>query len=65
MVVVNVYSPIDDKSIEKNLTNSPIWANCYHEDELELAKTKHKNLICYRIKFDGVSPVQVTKVIKL
>lgn len=62
---VNVYSPIEDKGIAKNLNGSPIWTNCYHEDDLIMAKNKHNILYCYTIKFDGTKPIMVNKISKV
>lgn len=64
METIKVYSPLNDKNIKKNINNSPIWSKCYHEDELDNAKKKHKDLYCYQMKFDGLKPVQVTKISK-
>ena len=62
MTTEKVYSPIFDRNIKKDISNSPIWKDCYHEDdELPISKT----LWCYTIKFDGLVPVQVTNVEKL
>jgi len=57
---VKVYSPIWDPNIRKELVHSPIWAECYHEDENRPAKIVN----IYYIKFDGLKPVQVVKIIK-
>jgi len=58
-----VYSTINDKNIKENLSNSPIWKNCLHSDDLtENVRRNTPNLIEYTIKFDGLKPVQVTKV---
>lgn len=54
-----VYSHYHDKFISFNIKDSIIWKSCYHEDEL-----KPDNLWCYHIKFDGLKPVQVTKIEK-
>ena len=59
MKTEKVYSPISDASIKSNIANSPIWKNCYHEDDL---KPKSVDMICYHIKFDGLKPVQVTNI---
>lgn len=60
-----IYSPIEDKEIRTNLKNSPIWTGLrYHSDELIEAKKKHPTLFEYSIKFDGITPIQVTNVQK-
>lgn len=61
METVKVYSPIFDKDIQKNISNSPIWGEAYHESELGEIK---KPLTEYTMKFDGLTPVQVTKMRK-
>jgi hypothetical protein len=57
-----VYSPIEDKQIRVNLNESPIWKQTYHETDLALAKSKHPVLFEYVIRFDGLTPIMVTKV---
>ena len=66
MIVENVYSIISDENIQKNLINSPIWKNCYKEDEIfpELLATSD-DWYKYTIKFDGLIPTQVTNIAKL
>lgn len=61
MITEKVYSPINDQKIRQNLNNSPIWSECYREEEI---KDVSKPLYCYSIKFDGLVPIQVTKVTK-
>jgi len=66
MEIVKVYSPIEDKGIQKNLNDSPIWTGLrYHESELTEAREKHNTLFEYLIKFDGLKPVMVNKITKL
>lgn len=60
MIVEQVYSNIWDENIKKDVNNSPIWKECFkNEDKPENVKYK------YTIKFDGLIPVQVTKIQKL
>jgi hypothetical protein len=40
-----------------NISNSPIWKDCYHPTD----KLPNKKLFVYTIKFDGLKPVQCTK----
>lgn len=61
MITEKVYSPIEDKNIKNNLQNSPIWKDCYKEDE----EKPNKKMWVYSIKFNGLKPIQVTKVKKL
>lgn len=58
MLVEQVYSPILDEDIHKHLKESPIWAKCYKKEEAP--DGCHK----YTIKFDGLIPIQVTKIEK-
>lgn len=60
MVIEQVYSNIWDENIKKDVNNSPIWQECFkNEDKPRDVKYK------YTIKFDGLVPVQVTKIQKL
>lgn len=62
---VNVYSPVEDKKINSNLNDSPIWKNCFHETELADAQKKFAEMYLYVIKFDGTKPIQVTNMKKV
>lgn len=63
MTTEKVYSPIRDNNIKNNISSSPIWKNCYHEDELkDIPQDTRRSLICYTIKFDGLKPIQVTNI---
>jgi len=59
MITEKVYSPVFDKDIQKNISGSPIWGEAYHRDEIDGIK---KPLTEYTIKFDGLKPIQVTKI---
>lgn len=61
METIKVFSTIDDKDIKKNLSDSPIWGDAYTEDEL-IDVDESKKVYQYSIKFDGLKPIQVTKV---
>ena len=61
MITENVYSPVFDSNIKKELNNSPIWKECYKEEELTNS-LRNKGLWCYTIKFDDTRPIQVTNV---
>lgn len=65
MEIVKVYSPVEDKKIREDMNNSPIWKQCYHIDELTVAKTKHAVLYEYSFKFEGTKPIQFTGIKKL
>lgn len=61
--VETIYSKIEDKNIKKDIVNSNIWKNCEHPDDV-----KYKDLkgwFEYKIKFDGLIPVQCVKTKKL
>jgi len=61
MITEVVWSPIKDDS-RKDLKNSPIWKNCYREDEMTPSiKVKSSVWYIYQIKFDGLTPIQCTK----
>ena len=60
MEIVKIYSKIEDKQIQKNINNSPIWKEANHADELD-GTTDHFE---YTIKFDGLTPIQVTNIRK-
>jgi len=62
MLTEVVFSPVFDKDIQKNIINSPIWKEAYKPDEIVgIKKTLHE----YHIKFDGLIPIQVTKLKKV
>jgi len=65
METVKVYSPVEDKGIKKNLKGSPIWEKSIHADDLNEEFKPGKVLFEYTIKFEGLEPIQVTKVKKL
>lgn len=54
----SVYSSVEDKDIEKNLNDSPIWKDCHHKDDLPSGFKGYE----YKIAFDGLTPVQVLGV---
>lgn len=65
METIKVLSPVQDKKIRENLNESPIWKKAYHEDEIKIAEKENSELYEYSIKFEGLTPVQVTGVKKL
>jgi len=65
METVKVYSPIEDKNIKKSIVDSPIWKPSIHEDDINEEHKKGETMFEYTMKFDGLKPVQVTKVKKL
>jgi len=62
---VTVYSFVEDKDIKKDINNSPIWKSAIHEDEFVNVQIKDKPLFQYKMKFDGLKPVQVSKIKKI
>lgn len=61
-----VYSPIDDSKIRGNISGSAIWKTCYKEEEVtDEVLNKHKRMYAYTMNFDGLVPVQVTKIEKV
>lgn len=61
MTTEKVYSRILDKKIKNNVNNSPIWQDCCFEDEMSGSEQYY----CYTIKFDGLTPIQCTKIKKV
>lgn len=58
-----VFSPVNDTEIKNNLNDSPIWKNAFKLEEITPdVKSKHPMMFEYSIKFDGLTPVQVTNV---
>lgn len=54
----DVFSPIHDENIRKNLQDSPIWKTCHHQEELD----EVAGMWLYTINFHGLTPVQVLNV---
>ena len=54
----DVFSPILDENIRKNVTTSPIWKECHHREELDDVA----GMWLYTINFQGLVPVQVLNV---
>ena len=67
METVKVYSPVNDLNINRRpVAESEIWKGLkYTVDELAEAKKANATLYEYSIKFDGLTPVQVTDIKKL
>jgi len=60
MEIVKVYSPVEDKKIENDFINSPIWKQAYHAEDLKEAEKKFPQMFEYSFKFEGLEPVQFT-----
>ena len=66
METVEVYSPVEDKKIKSDINNSPIWnKKAYTEEEFMENPKRFPYWFKYSFKFDGLKPVQVTKVKKI
>ena len=47
METVIVYSPVQDKNIQQNLSGSPIWGEAYHESDLTDTQKKFASMYQY------------------
>jgi hypothetical protein len=66
IVMENVYSPIDDPKMGKHIKTSTVWDLCFKEEEVTNELTnKHPQMFIYSVKFDGLTPIQVTKIKKI
>jgi len=62
MITEVIYSVIKDDF--KNIDDSPVWKDCYREDEMcaEIYNLyPNENWYIYHIKFDNTKPIQLTK----
>ena len=62
LMTVEVYSTIKDENAKKNLKKSPLWLSAYTKEEVEEEDFNFDELWKYTIKFDGVTPIYLTKV---
>lgn len=63
MIKEEIYSPIEDLEMSKNLGDSPVWKLCFRKEELNTVDAqKHREMWKYSVKFDGLIPVQLTKI---
>lgn len=63
VIVEEVYSPVDDAKMGKNIMNSTVWDLCFKKEEAtEELIAKHPKMFVYTVKFDGLTPIQVTKI---
>lgn len=69
VIVEQVFSPVEDTKIKSNskiIGNSKIWDLCFKEEEVnDELLMKHPKMFKYTIKFEGLTPIQVTKVKKI
>jgi len=60
MIKEVVWTPIKDNG--KDIKTSPIWNECYRDDEMTAEINKlHREWYVYTVKFDGLKPTQITK----
>jgi hypothetical protein len=63
MTFETVISPIFDDKINSHIKESEIWKKAYKPDELtEKVKRMHPTWYVYTIQFDGLKPIQMTKM---
>lgn len=65
METVIVYSAVEDKKINSDLNNSPIWKKAYTEDEYLQNPRRYPIWFKYSFKFDGLKVIQLTKMKKV
>jgi len=62
MTIEIVISPVKDEKISSNLRGSEIWKKAYKPEEVtEEVRKKYPSWYEYSIKFDGLTPVHLTK----
>jgi len=62
MIVETILSPIKDEKMNSHLNDSEIWKNAFHLEEVtEEIRKKYPKWYLYKVKFDGVVPIQMTK----
>jgi len=58
-----IVSPILDSNIQDHIGSSPVWNNAFKKDEITLELyRKYPSWYAYSIKFNGLTPVQLTKL---
>lgn len=58
-----VISPVKDEKINSHINESPIWKKAYKREELnEKIRGMHPAWYEYTIRFDGLKPIQMTKL---
>jgi len=66
MITETIYSPIKDEKMNSHLNDSEVWKNAYHPEEVtKEVKKKYPQWYMYKVKFDGVKPIQMTKFQKI
>ena len=57
-----VLSPIMDDKMQSHITESEVWKNAYHPEEVtEEIRNKHNKWFEYTVRFEGLTAIQVTK----
>lgn len=63
MTIETVISPILDDKINSHIVESEIWHKAYKPEELtDKVRGMNPNWYEYNIKFDGLKPIQMTKM---
>lgn len=62
MKTEQIWSPIEDKKIAENLDTSKIWMKAFKPEEVTPTMLAATSWWVYTIKFDGIKPIQVTKI---
>jgi hypothetical protein len=66
MTTETVFSPVKDEKMNSHLNDSEVWKNAYHPDDMsDDIRKKYPQWYMYKIKFDGLKPIQMTKIEKL
>jgi len=64
VIVESVFSTIEYKG--KDLVNAPFWKECYRTEDLTSTLLNNgKQWYEYFVKFNGLTPIQLTKTNKL
>ncbi|MFW6310908.1 MAG: hypothetical protein ACOC1K_01605 [Nanoarchaeota archaeon] len=64
MTTEKVISPIEYKG--KEAKTALFWKECYHEDEVTPEMLRNgKKWFTYWVKFDGLTPIMITKKKKM
>jgi len=61
-MIENVYTPIQDSDIRKDISSSIIWKKAFKLEEItEEVKKLYPKWYVYKIKFNNTTPIQVMK----
>jgi len=64
MTTEKIFSPISNES--KEVEKASFWKECYHTDEVTETMLKNgKQWYIYHVKFNGLNPIQITKIEKI